>query len=153
MLLLEGDGALGGLMTLGKLNFIDMCQGRDGTLLTQGIFKEFYDAVGGTAFDITEAKNVFLSMVTSEPTLTLRTNASLIKPALEEAEERGGTEGTSGNPRISGVWVRDNGTVTKYTARRVIDATADADVAALAGVPYTLSLIHISGNTPALTKP
>lgn len=137
VLLLEDDGALGGLMTLGKLNFIDMCQGRDGTLLTQGIFKEFYDAVGGTAFDITEAKNVFLSMVTSEPTLTLRTNASLIKPALEEAEERGGTEGTSGNPRISGVWVRDNGTVTKYTARRVIDATADADVAALAGIPYT----------------
>ena len=61
-LLVEDDEALGGLMTLGKLNFIDMCEGRDGTLLTQGIFKEFYDAVGGTAFDIKKAKSVFLQM-------------------------------------------------------------------------------------------
>ena len=62
-LLVEDDAALGGLMTLGRLNFIDMCHGRDGTLLTQGIFEEFYDAVGGTAFDVEQAKAVFLSMV------------------------------------------------------------------------------------------
>lgn len=49
-LLIEDDEALGGLMTLGMLNFIDMCHGRDGTLLTQGIFEEYYNAVGGTAF-------------------------------------------------------------------------------------------------------
>ena len=51
-LLIEDDEALGGLMTLGGLNFIDMCTGDDGTLLTQGTFLEFHDAVGGTAFDI-----------------------------------------------------------------------------------------------------
>ena len=43
-LLVEDDEALGGLMTLGGLNFIDMCTGDDGTLLTRGTFKEFYDA-------------------------------------------------------------------------------------------------------------
>ena len=59
-LLVEDDDALGGLMTLGELNFIDMCNGRDGTLLTRGTFEEFYNAVGGTAFDIPTAKDVFL---------------------------------------------------------------------------------------------
>ena len=38
-LLLENDSALGGLMTLGELNFIDMCEVRDGTSLVEGIFR------------------------------------------------------------------------------------------------------------------
>ena len=125
-LLLEDDGALGGLMTLGKLNFIDMCEGRDGTLLTQGIFKEFYDAVGGSAFDITEAKNAFLTMVTEEPNLTLRLNAKSPQPVLE-------------GQRIAGITVKENGQSVTYTAKRVIDATVDADIAAASGVPYTFA--------------
>ena len=36
-LLLGEDTALGGLMTIGELNFIDMCESRDGTLLTRGL--------------------------------------------------------------------------------------------------------------------
>ena len=59
-------------MTLGKLNFIDMAHGRDGTLSTQGIFKEFYDAVGGTAFDVEEAKQVFLDMVERQRSIVLK---------------------------------------------------------------------------------
>lgn len=125
-LLLENDGALGGLMTLGELNFIDMCEGRDGTLLTQGIFKEFYDAVGGSAFDITEAKNTFLTMVTNEPNLTLRLNAKSPEPVLD-------------GQRIAGITVKENGQAVTYTAQRVIDATVDADIAAASGVPYTFA--------------
>ncbi|MBP3341058.1 MAG: FAD-dependent oxidoreductase, partial [Peptococcaceae bacterium] len=64
-LLLGEDKALGGLMTIGELNFIDMCESRDGTVLTQGFFQEFYDAVGGSAFDIVEARNFFLDVVTA----------------------------------------------------------------------------------------
>ncbi len=45
-LLVEDDEALGGLMTLGGLNFIDMCNGRDGTLLTRGTFEEFLQCSG-----------------------------------------------------------------------------------------------------------
>ena len=125
-LLLEDDNALGGLMTLGELNFIDMCEGRDGTLLTQGIFKEFYDAVGGSAFDITEAKNAFLTMVTNEPNLTLRLNAKSPEPVLD-------------GQRIAGITVKENGQSVTYTAKRVIDATVDADIAAASGVPYTFA--------------
>ncbi len=125
-LLLEDDGALGGLMTLGELNFIDMCEGRDGTLLTQGIFKEFYDAVGGSAFDITEAKNVFLTMVTNEPNLTLRLNAKSPEPVVA-------------GERITGITVKENGQAVTYTAQRIIDATVDADIAAASGVPYTFA--------------
>ncbi len=123
-LLLEKSSALGGLMTLGQLNFLDMCHGRDGTLLTQGIFEEFYDGVGGTAFDITEAKNYFIELVTAEPLLTLRTNAVLLSPVMEDKT-------------LTGVKVWEKGSEVTYTAKRIIDATADGDLAALARAPYT----------------
>ena len=123
-LLLEDDYALGGLMTLGELNFIDMCEGRDGTLLTQGIFQEFYEAVGGSAFDLNVAKNWFLLTANREPLLTLRTKAELVAPVMAEQV-------------LSGVVVEEQGKKVTYTAERIIDATADADLAAMAGVPYT----------------
>jgi len=123
-LLLGEDAALGGLMTIGELNFIDMCESRDSTLLTQGFFQEFYDAVGGSAFDITEARNFFLQVATAEPLLTLRTNNVFTAPLVE------------GNA-IVGVVTEENGVQRTYRGSRVIDATVDADVAAAAGVPYT----------------
>lgn len=123
-LLLGEDEALGGLMTIGELNFIDMCESRDSTLLTQGFFKEFYDAVGGSAFDITEARNFFLSVVTAEPLLTLRTQNQFVEPIM------------NGNT-IVGVRMDENGVERVYYGSRLIDATVDADVAAAAGVPYT----------------
>ena len=125
-LLIEDDEALGGLMTLGMLNFIDMCHGRDGTLLTQGIFEEYYNAVGGTAFDVEHAKSVFLSMVQNEPNIELKLNTSFVAPIVE-------------NDAIIGVTVREGGEEKTYRAARVIDATVDADVAAAAGVPYTFA--------------
>lgn len=123
-LLLGEDQALGGLMTIGELNFIDLCESRDGTILTQGFFQEFYDAVGGSAFDITTARNFFLQAVTSEPLLTLRTENDFVAPIME------------GNV-IKGVVTNENGTQREYYGARIIDATVDADVAAAAGVPYT----------------
>ena len=123
-LLLGADQSLGGLMTLGALNFIDMCESRDGTILTQGFFREFYDAVGGSAFDITEAKNFFLTVVTEEPLLTLRTENKFVSPIMD------------GN-KIVGVITDEKGVKRHYYGSRVIDATVDADVAAAAGVPYT----------------
>ena len=123
-LLLGEDKALGGLMTIGQLNFIDMCESRDGTILTQGFFQEFYDAVGGSAFDITEARNFFLNVVTAEPLLTLRTEND-----FEAAIMDGST--------IVGVRTNENGIERNYYGARIIDATVDADVAASSGVPYT----------------
>jgi len=123
-LLIEKSSALGGLMTLGKLNFIDMCNGRDGTLLTRGIFSEFYKAVGGSGFDVIKAKNYFLQLVTAEPLLTLRTEAQFPEPVMD------------GNT-ITGVKVREKDNSVVYTAKRIIDATADGDLAAKTGAPYT----------------
>ena len=123
-LLLGEDEALGGLMTIGELNFIDMCESRDGTLLTRGFFSEFYDAVGGSAFDITEARNFFLETAAAEPLLTLRTRNDFAAPIMDGAN-------------IVGVTMMEDGEARDYYGSRVIDATVDADVAAAAGVPYT----------------
>ncbi len=123
-LLIEDDEALGGLMTLGGLNFIDMCTGDDGMLLTQGTFLEFHDAVGGTAFDIQTAKNVFQQMVKSEENLTLKLNAQVVEPIMKENT-------------IKGVVVKQDGKEFTCKANSVIDATVDADVAAAAGASYT----------------
>lgn len=125
-LLVEDDEALGGLMTLGKLNFIDICESRDGSILTQGMFMEFYNAVGGTAFDVEKAKSFFYEMVTSEPNATLLLNTPFVEPVMEGSQ-------------IVGVVVEENGQQVTYKAGRIIDATVDADVAAAAGVPYTIA--------------
>lgn len=123
-LLLGEDEALGGLMTIGELNFIDMCESRDSTLLTQGFFLEFYNAVGGSAFDITEARNYFLQVVTAEPLLTLRTENDFVAPIMD-------------GDTVTGIITDENGTRREYYGSRIIDATVDADVASAAGVPYT----------------
>ena len=125
-LLIEDDEALGGLMTLGKLNFIDICESRDGSILTQGLFMEFYDAVGGTAFDVETAKQFFYNWVVNEENATLKLNTEFVKSVMD------------GNT-IVGVVVEENGEQATYTASRIIDATVDADVAAAAGVPYTIA--------------
>lgn len=125
-LLVEDDEALGGLMTLGKLNFIDICESRDGSILTQGLFMEFYNAVGGTAFDVEQAKRFFYDWVTNEPNATLLLNTKLVEPVMDGSQ-------------ITGVVVEQDGQKTTYTASRIIDATVDADVAAAAGVPYTIA--------------
>ena len=125
-LLIEDDEALGGLMTLGKLNFIDICESRDGSILTQGLFMEFYDAVGGTAFDVETAKQFFYEWVVNEKNATLKLNTEFIKPVMD-------------GDTIVGVVVEENGEQATYTASRIIDATVDADVAAAAGAPYTVA--------------
>lgn len=123
-LLIEDDSALGGLMTLGELNFLDMSHGPKGELLTRGIFEEFYKILGN-AFDIEEAKQVFLDKVEKERNITLKLNTPFVEPILE------------GN-KIMGVKALEKGKPVEYLGLRVIDATVDADVAAAAGVPYTL---------------
>ena len=127
-LLVEEGDALGGLFTLGMLNYLDMNVRRDGTatLLTQGVFKEFYEALG-TGFDIDEAKEWFLDTCSAEPNLTVMLNTKIVAPIMD------------GNT-ITGLVISEQGSA--YTKEvhslAVIDATVDADVAAAAGVPYTL---------------
>lgn len=123
-LLIEDDAALGGLFTLGRLNFLDMNYGPEKELLTRGIFEEFYQEMGN-AFDIEEAKTYFLELVQKEKNITLLLNTSVTDPILA-------------NNSIIGVRASEKGAVREYYADRIIDATVDADLAAVAGVPYTV---------------
>lgn len=89
-------------------------------------FQEFYDKVGGTAFDIEKAKAVFLAMVEDEPNLDLLLNTEVTAPILDA-------------DTLTGVSVSTDGAEKEYLASVIIDATADADLAAAAGVPYTFA--------------
>ena len=123
-LLLEEGDALGGLMTLGMLNILDMnYSGRN--LLTRGIFEEFYRAVGD-AFDIQEAKDWFMQTCLNEPNLTVMLSTEIVGPVMD------------GNT-ITGLEIRPHDSESTEIIRSlaVIDATVDGDVAAAAGAPYT----------------
>lgn len=124
-LLLSKDSTPGGLYTLGALNFIDVPETRDGTLLVGGIYEEFVNAVGGSGFDIVNAATVFNDMLTAEDNLTVRYGAKFQEPVM------------NGNT-ITGVTVLEEGDMlVTYNAPYIIDATQDGDVAAAAGAPYT----------------
>lgn len=120
-------------MTLGWLNTLDMNytparMDEQGNLLyfNKGIFKEFFDRIEGTSFDIRTAENVFMDMIESEQTITLLMNAQQIEPMVKN--------GTVIGIRLT----KADGTQAEYTAGAVIDATQNGDIAAMAGVPYTV---------------
>ncbi len=123
-LLIEAGDCLGGLFTLGGLNFLDMSYGPEKELLTQGIFGEFYETLGN-AFDLEEAAAYFLDLVQKEANLDLRLKTELRAPLLQGHD-------------LIGIKVREMGQEKDYYAARLIDATPDADLAAAAGVPYTV---------------
>lgn len=126
-LLVERREGLGGLMTFGMLNFIDMVQGIDGKSAIGGIFAEWHKLVGGdNAFDIDIAKAAFLKLVLDEPNITLALNTEFVKAIKAEDENR-----------VIGVELENNklGKITAY-ADYFIDATQDADFAVMAGAPY-----------------
>lgn len=125
-LLICQDEALGGLYTLGELNYIDVPESRDGTVLVEGIYKEFYDAVGGSGFDVTVAKNTFYEMVQAEDNITLRVQSKFVEPVMD-------------GHAVTGVTVEEDGERVTYTAPVVIDATPDGDVCAAAGCDYTFA--------------
>ncbi len=126
VVLITEDEEVGGLMTLGGLNFIDMNYDHDGTLLTRGIFKEFHDKVGGNAFEIDKAIKIFRKMLYEEK-VPLKTNTNL-KAAITDEDKITGLELTTAENQAK-----------SYTGKRVIDASADADLAAKAGVPYIIA--------------
>ncbi len=122
----EARPYLGGDLTGAMLNMLDMDFGPDGKHLARGIFLEVYRRLGVT-FDIEDAKKVFMDEVLREPLINLRLSTRPVATLMR-------------GPWITGVVVED--TVRHETeticANRIVDATDDADIAAMAGVPYTL---------------
>jgi len=124
VILTEARPYLGGDLTGAMLNMFDMDFGPGGIQLARGVFMDIYQQLGMT-FDVELAKHVFLQEVRREPRVTLRLLTKPVQVVMQ-------------GQQISAVIVKDLQTHERQMicARRVIDATDDADVAAMAGVPY-----------------
>ncbi|MBD2865027.1 FAD-dependent oxidoreductase [Paenibacillus oceani] len=133
-----GRDVLGGLMTVGWLNSIDMnwdntaasIPGKGRDHFNKGIFTEWYKKTEGHSFDVTTAANAFNDMVRAESRIDLDMKAADVEPIVAK---EGGTV------RIEGVTITGtDGTKQEVRSKAVIDATQDADIAAVAGVPFTI---------------
>ncbi|MBO9610016.1 MAG: FAD-dependent oxidoreductase [Paenibacillaceae bacterium] len=139
-LLVDGKNReiLGGLMTLGWLNFIDMNFDRENTslipgkynVLNEGIFSEWYNMVEGIAFDTNTGANAFYKLVQDEPNIDVLLKTKTMEPIVKD--------GADGAKIVEGLSLTlASGEAKKVYASYVIDATQDADIAAAAGAPYT----------------
>ncbi|HEV2357042.1 MAG TPA: FAD-dependent oxidoreductase [bacterium] len=125
VLMTEERPYLGGDLTGPMLNMLDMDFGLGGQQLAQGIFGEIFNRLGMT-FDVDAAKRVFMDAVRQEPLITLELHRRPVEVMMR-------------GPWVTGVVFEDphRGRVT-VCAKRVIDATDDGDIAAMAGAPFTI---------------
>jgi hypothetical protein len=129
---------LGGLMTVGWLNSIDMnwvkpksdLPGKEQAYLNQGIFTEWYKKIEGHSFDIQTAANSFDGLVSSEENIDVSMQSQAIEPIVKQ----GGKSPVVGGVRVT----MKDGTQHSIAAKAVIDATQDGDIAAAAGVEFTI---------------
>lgn len=138
-LLIDGNHreVLGGLMTVGWLNSIDMNwdrtkapqAGHQPEYFNKGIFEEWYSKIEGHSFDVTTAANVFYELVKAEENIDLFMGDFSIEPLIEVREE---------NTTVQGIRIIKQDGEQDVFSNAVIDATQDADVAAAAGVSFTL---------------
>ncbi len=124
VLLVDEKAELGGLMTLGRLNFIDMNYDKKGYLLTRGIFSRFYETVGGNAFEIDKAKEVFKTFLL-DANVEVELGIKIVE-VISEGE------------KILSLVVSKNDELKSYDSKFFIDASPDGDLAESAGVSYTL---------------
>ncbi|MBI4277657.1 MAG: FAD-dependent oxidoreductase [Armatimonadetes bacterium] len=136
-LLTEESDTLGSVLTRAWLATFDVNRGAKREHLTRGIFLEIFREMGMT-FDVDKAKAVFHRKVASQLRLEARFRA---KPV----------EAIHDGPRLVGVRFRDarSGAQSVVRAAVIIDATDDADLAVLAGTPYTIGR-EISGEDKAM---
>ncbi len=120
-LLIDEREQLGGLFTYGKMNILDFpFEDRK----DEGIFGEWHERVGGKdIFDPEEGALAFLELARAEENLSLLFNTSLV-------------EVTRDTSLIKQIKVNHNGEELILSASRFIDGTDDADLAAMADVPF-----------------
>ncbi|AFC32659.1 hypothetical protein PM3016_6006 [Paenibacillus mucilaginosus 3016] len=136
-LLVDGHNReiLGGLMTLGWLNSLDMNYGpgegvlHQRELLNKGLFSAWYSQIEGDSFDVVTAANAFNKMVAAEKNIDVLLKVKSMEPVVEKGDTASLVKGMK-------LTLEDGSEVT-VSAKSVIDATQDADIAAAAGVPYT----------------
>ncbi|WP_442600566.1 FAD-dependent oxidoreductase [Paenibacillus sp. KN14-4R] len=128
---------LGGLMTVGWLNSIDMNWDKSSSQLgkqpdyfNKGIFAEWYKKIEGDSFDVTTAANAFYDLIQNEKNIDLYMMAKNVEPIIKKEKNSTLVEGLS--------FTKADGTNHKVLAKTVIDATQDADIAAEAGGSFTI---------------
>jgi hypothetical protein len=118
---------LGGVLTDATMDQWDLNLAPDGVPVEGGIFNEIHSALGD-AFTPGDAARVFGAIVANEPRIHTIVNARPV--AVHTSETTGGTA-------IDEVTFAHAGEADfSVAARSVIDATDDADVAAIAGARY-----------------
>lgn len=123
-LLIDPREELGGLFTNGMLNFLDIPQGENGKVVSEGIFKEWHEMVGNnSAFGIEEAKAAFQKLIDQEENLTLSVVTEV-------------TDINVVDNAIRSIKVKNEFGEYEITANSYIDSTQDADFAVQAGAPY-----------------
>ncbi|MFJ5623528.1 FAD-dependent oxidoreductase [Peribacillus loiseleuriae] len=123
-LLVEDREELGGLFTYGMLNFIDVPQGEDGEPVSQGIYEQWNRFIGRqNSFGILEAKVAFKKLVDDEPNITLSAETKVVESILD-------------HNRVAAVKLKNEYGEFEVKGHSFIDATQDADFAAMSHVPY-----------------
>jgi hypothetical protein len=118
-LLASEAGRLGGLFVTGAMNVLDLRM--TPVPYQRGLFERWWDRVGGgNAFDVARAERAFAALL-AEAGVEVRLATPPIRPLLEGA-------------RVVGVRIGE----VDHRAPHVVDGTADADLAALAGAPSTI---------------
>jgi hypothetical protein len=129
---------LGGLMTLGWLNSIDLNYdyAKESALtgkhayLNEGIFSEWYSMIEGKSFDVRTAANAFYQLVKKEKNIDVLLETQAIVPEMKIS--------SAGSSTVTGLTITlKNGVKQSIQVNSVIDATQDADIAYAAGVPFT----------------
>ncbi len=129
-LLVTPDPILGHTMTMAKLNSLDMSFNARNELLTRGLFEEWWQQIDRAfSFVIEDAIAAFDAMAGSEANLMVRRQTELVR--IEQAKA---------HDTITGLILKDmgSGQVYRSEAPIFIDGTADANLAAASGVPYTI---------------
>ena len=122
-LLLSEDARLGGLFVLGALNTLDL---RTHSLAQRGLFERWWTRVGrGAAFDVARAEAVFEDLLDAAG-VEVQLGTTPLTPIVRAG-------------RVVGVHTGNRA----FLAAQTVDATADGDLAAAAGVPHTLGFASL----------
>lgn len=129
-LLLARHRTLGGVLTRGWLATLDMSYDRiNGMLLTQGLFLDFFNRIGDQiSFSVPQAIQAFNEMVANAGVSLIR-GVRLLKVKVDHHRITALFLANRFDPQAPPVWL---------PVRYVIDASRNAELAAMAGVPYTI---------------
>ena len=150
-LLVERYGFCGGMATAALVNpwagheFVEPASGRKGSLIG-GVFKEvcsllharggYGSALSASAFDEELLKHIYDQLLVTAG-VTVRYHTYLLAVQQDGA-------------RLTGIEVLSKGGSERFTAPVIIDCTGDGDVAALAGLPFSVGR-PADGLTQAMT--